>query len=84
MQLIEDKLKRRMQNIRLSKDLRTGFKRLLSKGAETSATTEAPVLQSTSFGKHICNDHSKLSVSCTECKRDRLEMNQSKIFYVCL
>ena len=90
MQLIEDNLKRRMQNIRLKKDLRTGIERLLPKGAETSATTETPILRSakrcafydrscdrkvktlcTSCGKHVCNDHSKLSVSCTECEGDR-------------
>ena len=90
MQLIEDNLKRRMQNIRLKKDLRTGIGRLLPKGAETAATTETPMLRSakrcafcdrsrdrkvktlcTSCGKHVCNDHSKLSVSCTACEGDQ-------------
>ena len=46
MQFIEDNLNRRMQNIRLKKDLRTGIERLLPKGAETSATMETPISRS--------------------------------------
>ena len=46
MQLIEDNLKRRMQNIRRKKDLKAGIERLLPKGAETSATREIPISRS--------------------------------------
>ena len=46
MQFIENNLNKRMQNIRLKKDLRTGIERLLPKGAETSATMETPISRS--------------------------------------
>lgn len=88
MMLLEDTLKRRLQNIRLPKGLRTGIARLFPEAADATTSTSSQTLQCqakrcvfcarskdrkvktvcSTCGKHVCKDHSKMTVSCIDCE----------------
>ena len=83
--LLEDNLKRRLQNIHLEKSIRAGIARMFP---EAAVATSSQSLQCkakrcafcprskdqkiktvcSTCGKHVCSDHSKMTVSCKDCE----------------
>ena len=83
--LLEDNLKRRLQNIHLEKSIRAGIARMFP---EAAVATSSQSLQGkakrcafcprskgrkiktvcSTCGKHVCSDHSKMTVSCKDCE----------------
>ena len=97
MQLVQEALKRRLQNIHLSRDLKSGIRRMLPESEESSTYSQASTSNrakrcklyersrdrkvktvSTTCGKHVCKDHSKLFVQCITCHESASNNEESE------